>query len=128
MVRVCRPGGHILVTVPAHQELWGEHDDINHHVRRYIRGEITDLFAKQGGTAEVFASYYNSTLYRPIRLVRKFFGKRSKERLRSDFEKFRPGPANKLLEWLFARESKRLNRHKPFKNGVSIFAHYVKRE
>ena|SRR5947209_1439904 len=29
--RVCRPGGWLLVTVPAYQALWSLHDEANHH-------------------------------------------------------------------------------------------------
>src|ERR1700751_2869955 len=36
--RVTRPGGHLLVTVPAYQALWSQHDVDNHHFRRYERG------------------------------------------------------------------------------------------
>ena len=35
--RVCRPGGWLLVTVPAYQALWSRHDEANHHYRRYSR-------------------------------------------------------------------------------------------
>ena len=35
--RVCRPGGLLLVTVPAYQALWSLHDEANHHYRRYSR-------------------------------------------------------------------------------------------
>ena len=30
-----RPGGWLLVSVPAYQFLWSEHDEVLHHVRRY---------------------------------------------------------------------------------------------
>ena len=33
--RVTRPGGYLLVTVPAYQALWSQHDVANHHFRRY---------------------------------------------------------------------------------------------
>ena len=35
--RVCRPGGWLLVTVPAYPALWSLHDEANHHYRRYSR-------------------------------------------------------------------------------------------
>ncbi len=35
--RVTQPGGWLLVTVPAYQALWSQHDEANHHFRRYNR-------------------------------------------------------------------------------------------
>jgi SAM-dependent methyltransferase len=38
--RVARPGGWLLVTVPAYQALWSRHDEANHHFRRYSRSML----------------------------------------------------------------------------------------
>ena len=35
-----KPGGWLLVTVPAYQALWSRHDVANHHYRRYRRGTL----------------------------------------------------------------------------------------
>lgn len=35
--RVTKPGGWLLVTVPAYPALWSTHDIVNHHYRRYTR-------------------------------------------------------------------------------------------
>jgi SAM-dependent methyltransferase len=35
--RVTRPGGWLVVTVPAHPRLWSRHDEVNGHRRRYTR-------------------------------------------------------------------------------------------
>jgi SAM-dependent methyltransferase len=35
--RVTRPGGRLIVTVPAHPRLWSQHDEVNGHRRRYTR-------------------------------------------------------------------------------------------
>lgn len=35
--RVLRPGGRMLMSVPAYQWAWGDHDVANHHHRRYTR-------------------------------------------------------------------------------------------
>lgn len=39
-----KPGGILLVTVPALQCLWSGHDVINHHFRRYNRRQLQALF------------------------------------------------------------------------------------
>jgi SAM-dependent methyltransferase len=38
--RVLKPGGHVVVTVPAFMWLWSHNDDINAHIRRYTAGEL----------------------------------------------------------------------------------------
>jgi len=39
------PGGLVLVTVPAFRHLWTTHDDLNRHVTRYTRTELTRLLS-----------------------------------------------------------------------------------
>jgi SAM-dependent methyltransferase len=41
--RVTKPGGALLVTVPAYQWLWSGHDEVNHHHRRYTRRTLRGL-------------------------------------------------------------------------------------
>jgi SAM-dependent methyltransferase len=41
--RVLKPGGRIVLTVPAYQWLWSEHDVALHHQRRYTRRPLHDL-------------------------------------------------------------------------------------
>jgi SAM-dependent methyltransferase len=38
--RVLRPGGHLLLAVPANRFLWSEHDEALRHRRRYIASEL----------------------------------------------------------------------------------------
>lgn len=38
--RVLKPGGHLLITVPAYQWLWSSHDESLHHFRRYTASEV----------------------------------------------------------------------------------------
>ena len=47
--RVARPGGWLLVTVPAYQALWSHHDEANHHYRRYSRPRCAWRRAPPGG-------------------------------------------------------------------------------
>ena len=37
-----RDGGRLLITVPALQVLWTNHDDLNHHYRRYTKDSLRD--------------------------------------------------------------------------------------
>ncbi len=43
-----RPGGRLVVTVPAFMLLWTQHDEWNQHRTRYRRGPLTRLVQKQG--------------------------------------------------------------------------------
>lgn len=51
------PGGHALITVPAHQWLWTEMDDLNHHVRRYNKKTLSALLSRNFKIIRM--SYYN---------------------------------------------------------------------
>jgi len=43
-----RPGGHLLLTVPALRMLWSRHDEVNEHFRRYDRRGLTQLLGSAG--------------------------------------------------------------------------------
>jgi SAM-dependent methyltransferase len=73
--RVVKPGGHLLLTVPTFQILWGLQDQVSHHKRRYRlhqlldRLRVADLLPQQH-------FYFNYLLFLPIlgarRLMRIF--------------------------------------------------------
>ena len=63
------PGGRIVVTVPAFNLLWSQHDDENHHQRRYRRRDLVDL-ANQCGLTLDYVSYFNFWLFPPVAIVR----------------------------------------------------------
>lgn len=46
--RVLRPGGVLLVSVPAFRFLWGPHDTALQHFRRYTAGELAALMRRSG--------------------------------------------------------------------------------
>lgn len=47
-MRYLKPGGRILVSVPAHQRKYGRSDEIVGHVRRYERQELCELLDRAG--------------------------------------------------------------------------------
>ncbi len=67
--RVGKPGGFLLVTVPAYQMLWSRHDEANHHYRRYSRRSLREA-AVEGGWAIARISSFNSLLLAPAAIVR----------------------------------------------------------
>jgi SAM-dependent methyltransferase len=46
--RVCAPGGHLVITVPAFMWLWSYNDELNAHRRRYTTGELKEKLNRVG--------------------------------------------------------------------------------
>jgi SAM-dependent methyltransferase len=46
--RVCAPGGHVVITVPAFMWLWSQNDELNAHRRRYTAKELEEKLARIG--------------------------------------------------------------------------------
>lgn len=46
--QVLKPGGYLVITVPALMWLWSHNDEINAHVRRYSARELGDKLAQAG--------------------------------------------------------------------------------
>ncbi|HUF70517.1 MAG TPA: class I SAM-dependent methyltransferase [Longimicrobiales bacterium] len=67
--RLLRPGGMLILTVPALQFLWTGHDVVNEHWRRYDRDGLQRLLRRAGLEVEKL-SYFNSFLFPPIAAVR----------------------------------------------------------
>ncbi|TMD86257.1 MAG: methyltransferase domain-containing protein [Chloroflexi bacterium] len=57
-----RPGGRIIVTVPAYAWLWGSMDEVAGHRRRYRLRSLRGLM-ERAGLRRVHASYFNSLLF-----------------------------------------------------------------
>jgi len=116
MWRACRPGGLLLITVPAFQFLWSSHDDLNHHKRRYV---LRDLASKLGdsGFRPLKLSYYNSLLM-PAAVARKYALKARHNGTESHLERL-PGPLNSVLRSLLRLE-RPLLAHADLPIGASI--------
>jgi SAM-dependent methyltransferase len=67
--RVCRPGGLILLLTSAFMFLWSQHDEANHHVRRYTARELQSKAARAGLKAR-YVSYQNAFLFPAAAAVR----------------------------------------------------------
>ena len=71
MRRVLRPGGTLLLFVPAFMFLWGVQDDVSHHRRRYRLPALRRLL-EEGGFEVEKGTYANMTFFVPVLLVRTF--------------------------------------------------------
>jgi 2-polyprenyl-3-methyl-5-hydroxy-6-metoxy-1,4-benzoquinol methylase len=59
-----RPGGHLIITVPAHISLWCYFDEVAHHHRRYAPVEVECTLTAPGFTA-VQATQFLARSFRP---------------------------------------------------------------
>lgn len=127
--RVCRPGGTIIITVPAFRFLWSQHDVVNQHRRRYRAPELRSLVQEVGLEIRLL-SYSNTVLFPAIAGVRLAKNgwrwlTRSKNLPGADNE-YVPEPWNSLLTTLYAAEQYILPRRSlPF--GVSLICIATKR-
>jgi SAM-dependent methyltransferase len=67
--RVTRPGGWLVVTVPAYQLLWSSHDVANQHYRRYRRSQLRAAGEAAGWEPGAW-TYFNTFLFPPGAAVR----------------------------------------------------------
>ncbi len=102
ILRVLRPGGRALITVPAFPTLWGTQDDASHHLRRYRRGELPARL-RAAGLEIRFASHLNMLLLLPIWIARRTI--RALQLPVKSENTLHPGWANPVLEWIFGLEA-----------------------
>jgi SAM-dependent methyltransferase len=69
LTRLLRPGGLLVVTVPALPWLWSDWDVALHHRRRYLKRDLVRLL-RRPGLELLRCSYFNTALLPAIALVR----------------------------------------------------------
>ena len=82
--RVLRPGGRVLVAVPAGMALWSGHDVALGHVRRYERDQLAELVRGAGLVIDDLWSW--NVLLRPVVRARR----RNKDAPESEMEAVNP--------------------------------------
>ena len=117
IARRLKPGGKLVVTVPAHQWMWSAHDVVNHHKRRYSKRALRALV--QGSSLKLERSgYFNSLLF-PLAVAERLS---SKLRGKDDADlSLPPRLLNAALERVFALE-RHLVARLPLPPGLSLFA------
>ncbi|MET0247866.1 MAG: methyltransferase domain-containing protein [Sphingomonas sp.] len=115
MAKLLKPGGKILITVPAHQWMWSAHDVVNHHKRRYSKGTLTAALAKAGlGWTKL--RWFNSLLF-PAAVAARVAGKLTGKDDSDDSPP--PKALNTAFEAIFRIERHLLGRV-PMTPGLSI--------
>lgn len=117
ILKLLKPGGALLLTVPINPWMWTAHDVAHHHQRRYRKREIRQL-AEKAGFEIALLSPFNSLLFPPIAAVRlagKLTGK-------DDSDDAMPSaPVNTILDTIFGLERMLIGRV-PMPFGVSLVA------
>ncbi len=117
IARKLRPGGKILITVPAHPWMWSAHDEVNHHKRRYTVRSLRTVIKAAGLRVELL-SPFNSLLF-PLAAAARIAGRIAGKQ---DSDDTLPPPAlNRLFETVFGWERYAIGRL-PFPPGVSLVA------
>ena len=115
MASCLKPGGKILITVPAHQWLWSAHDVVNHHHRRYSKKSLVAAL-RSAGLAPRKLGYFNSLLF-PLAAAARLLGRMTGRDDSDDSPP--PPPVNALFETIFRMERHLVGRV-PMSPGVSI--------
>lgn len=112
-----KPGGRILIAVPANEWMWSAHDVVHHHHRRYNRKTFSNV-AKAAGVKIEFLSHFNTLLF-PLAAAFRLLGKLTGREDADDAQP--PQPLNSLFTAAFAFERHLVGRA-PMPFGVSLVA------
>jgi SAM-dependent methyltransferase len=85
-----RPGGHLLITVPAHMVLWSDYDIASGHRRRYTRAQLVARLAEADFQVQ-FCTEFMLPLF-PLVLIRR------RLRLRQNLTVSRPANAAERIK------------------------------
>lgn len=117
--RVLKPGGWLLMRLPALERLHGHHDIAVQTIRRYTSSQIKTLFGGCGFTAWKTA-YANSWLL-PLILLKRWSEPIFRRSDTLSDTALDPGFANNLLRFILSTEAPLASRSL-FPLGVSLFA------
>jgi SAM-dependent methyltransferase len=115
MAECLKPGGKILITVPAHQWMWSAHDVVNHHHRRYSKKTLGAAIARAGLTHNGLR-WFNSLLF-PAAVAARAAGKLTGKDDSDDSPPVKP--LNTAFEAIFGLERHLVGRV-PLPPGLSI--------
>jgi SAM-dependent methyltransferase len=119
--RATKPGGWLLVTVPAYQALWSLHDAANHHYRRYSRKSLRLAALEAGWSARRMTSF-NSILLPAGALVRIAQRGRTPDSNYTPELKLGPEWLNSMLERPLRAEARWLSEGRTLPAGMSLLA------
>jgi ubiquinone/menaquinone biosynthesis C-methylase UbiE len=124
IARILKPGGLVIITVPAYQSIYSYWDKMLGHYRRYNSGTLNKLFITNNFQKLKLSYFYSFLLPTAIifRFIKHLFGKN----FSSDFVKL-PLVIHELLFRLCQFETALISKF-PLPFGLSIIGVFVKNE
>lgn len=117
--RVLKPGGLLLVRLPAYEFLRSKHDRAVHTRRRYTAQQVQKLLAESGFHL-LRSSYVNALLF-PIPLAQRLIERAMPSLEQHDSDLALPSPlVNEVLRWPMAAEAAVLAQGGSFPFGLSV--------
>jgi SAM-dependent methyltransferase len=123
-LRLSRPGGIVVATVPAYQWLYSPRDAHHHHFRRYSKRGFDQLW-NHPDAQRVLLSHYNAILF-PLAAAVRLASKLAPVGQTGDLS-LPPKPINDLLARMMQSEGNALGRF-PVPFGLSLVAVIRKRQ
>lgn len=118
------PGGVLVLTVPAHKQLWSYFDEASHHCRRYERIELANKLVRAGFEIE-YLTYYMAGIFPLVWFGRRLAALigRSASVHELAMRELRFGRVmNDLLAWLLSQEVRLITRRVRLPFGTSLLA------
>jgi SAM-dependent methyltransferase len=128
--RILKPGGYLIISVPAFMFLWTHNDELNAHVRRYTAGELGQKLTQSGYTVQrlTYNNFFIFPLAAGLLLLRRLANRKTElasHHLREDEYQVEMEPAsppvNVALTWIGKLEA-RLIHHLNLPIGTSLLA------
>jgi SAM-dependent methyltransferase len=119
LLRVARPGGFLVITVPAYPRLWSRHDEVNAHRRRYTRRSLREAARVAGWSVERITSF-NAVYLIPATAVR--LARRRKSADAGSELALTPPALNRVLELPLRAEASLIARGFSLPAGLSLLA------
>jgi SAM-dependent methyltransferase len=128
--QLLRPGGHLILTVPAHLSLWSYFDEVAGHRRRYSPLELKRKLASAGFTG-LFVTQFMGALFPAMWIKRRYLGDGASKLGRASAQHrqaavesdLRINPiVNRFFELLLSPEPFFISRHMRLPVGTSLLA------
>lgn len=117
--RVARPGGRLIVTVPAHPRLWSLHDEVNGHRRRYTSRSLETAAVTAGWLIQRRTGF--NVAYLPLAALVRIGRRRASDASSSELN-LTPPRLDAALELPLRAEAALIRRGHDLPTGLSLLA------